>query len=204
MPKRRIFTLTLVIASITAIVSSTHAQSRHSSSPRLADSGVPNLQSAEGSPVALNRDTSTELADFLVGIQDGNRPAAVAFKAVPGDKTGRVAEFTTPRGLRMRAYTNSPDSIRFTPETPQPQAPDDIYIHIPRIVEALFGAGKTSGSGTQVGASVDTFRGVLGSIVDALGALVGRKVSKCSETVTITIDEDGKTTTTVVFKCTKS
>lgn len=121
----------------------------------------------------------------------GTRPAeALVFKPIPGDPKNRMAEFTTPAGVRMRAVTDGPDSIHFT-AVDQAQMPMDIYLHGARVVERLSGG---------VGASIDLFstKGAFGS---ALGHLTGKKVSGCKTTITITIGEDGSIHTTMQIEC---
>lgn len=127
----------------------------------------------------------------LTGSQKENRPAeALVFKPIPGDPKNRMAEFTTPQGMRMRAVTDGPDSIHFT-AVDQAQMPMDIYLHGARVVERLSGG---------VGASIDLFstKGAFGS---ALGHLTGKKVSGCKTTITITIGEDGSIHTTMQIEC---
>ncbi|HYW73738.1 MAG TPA: hypothetical protein VE961_22130 [Pyrinomonadaceae bacterium] len=170
----------------------------------LLRSGFAHSQAQRGSssgPFAadLNPEPTKNRADLSGGFQGGTRRGALVFKPIPGDRNNQMAEFTTPGGMKMRAITNGPDSIRFTP-VDQTQGLADIYLHQPRVVERLS-AGTESG---DAGGSVESFRSVLGTIKDALGRLFGAKVSNCSQTITITVDDDGKTTTTVTLKCTRN
>ena len=135
------------------------------------------------------------LADSPAGFQGEMKPTqSLVFKPINGDKNKRVAEFTTPDGIKIRAVTEGLDTIRFTP-VDQTQSPFDIYLHSPRAVEQVSGG---------VGASVDLFEGLFGPLANAVGRFSGKKVSNCSQTITITIDENGKTTTTISLKCTKA
>jgi hypothetical protein len=128
----------------------------------------------------------------LTGSQRASRPAeALVFKPIAADPKNRMAEFTTPEGVRMRAVTDGPDSIHFIP-VDQAQMPVDIYLHSPRAVEKLSGG---------VGASMDLFGGLRGAFASALGHFTGKKVSGCKTTITITIGEDGSIHTTMQIEC---
>jgi len=192
----------LLLAPI-ALGCSAQAQTPATTDHKLADIRQENTSTSNASVVAVSMNPATQLGKFLSTFQKSNKPEPLVFKSVPGDKNTRMAEFTTPSGLRMRAFTNGPDNVRFSP-VDQSQGLADIYLHCPRVVERLSGGVGSGGPASSgVGASVDSFKTGLGAIADAIGRLFGKKLSNCSQTITITVDEDGKTTTTVSLKCTK-
>lgn len=149
------------------------------------------LIAAVCSTSAQKRDLQqTGTGSSLTGSQEGNRPPeALVFKPIPGDPKNRMAEFTTPKGVRMRAVTDGPDDIHFTP-VDQRQTFMDIYLHCPRAVEKLSG---------DVGATIDLFGGIFGG--GGTSRWVGMKLSNCKVTTTVVIDENGKTTTTIKTTC---
>ena len=179
----------LAIASLLiATVCSASAQERDLQHAGTGSSTAQDRTASSVSPSQLNEQAKAS-ADLRSGSQEANRPAeALIFKPIPGDPKNRMAEFITPKGVRMRAITNGPDDIHFTP-VDQTQMFADIYLHSPRAVEKLSGG---------VGATIDLF-GNVGGMTRWFGG--SAKVSNCKVTTTVVIDENGKTTTTIKTTC---
>src|ERR1700730_4300718 len=107
----KILYLVLTIAWITMTLGSAQAQSSISRNPRTPETMNKIAAPSNASSITLNIEQAA-LTNSLFAIQEASDREALIFKPVPGEENARVAEFTTPNGLRMRAFTNGPNSIR--------------------------------------------------------------------------------------------
>jgi len=187
----KILYLVMPIVWITMTLGLVQAQSLTSRNPRLAGTIARSALPSNTSSTALNIETMNALADGIPGLQGEARRELLIFKPVPGEKNARVAEFTTPKGLRMRAFTNGPNSIRFASTEP---SSNFAAINV-------NGPGAVGTMSAGAGAKVDSISGVLGQLRDAIGRLFGKL--QCETTVTVTIDSSGITKTSIVSTCKK-
>src|SRR6266513_4148725 len=102
MTKNPIRYLPLLMAAI-ALSSLGHAQGPATTNRKPADLNQNNRPTANASVVAVGMNPVTQLMKKIP-----SKPEPLVFKPAPGDKNTRMAEFTTPDGLRMRAFTNGP------------------------------------------------------------------------------------------------
>jgi hypothetical protein len=189
----KIVYLIVPVAWITMTLGLVQAQSLTSRNPRRAGTIARSALPSNTSSTALNIETMTALVDGIPGLQEETRRELLIFKPVPGEKNARVAEFTTPNGLRIRAFTNGPNSIRFTSTEP---SANFAAINI-------NGAGAVGTTSLGAGAKIDSISGALRKLGDALGLLSGAGNLKCETTVTVTIDSNGITKTSIVSVCEK-
>ena len=187
----KILYLIVPIAWITMTLGLVQAQSLAPRNPRLAGTIARSALPSNTSTTALNIEPMTALSDLIRGSQEETRRELLIFKPVPGEKNARVAEFTTPKGLRMRAFTNGPNSIRFASIEPSSNF-SAINVNGPGAVGTM-----SVGAGTKI----DSISGVLGQLRDAIGKLFGKL--QCKTTVTVTIDSNGITSTSITSTCQK-
>src|SRR5258706_7659680 len=107
----------LLTTCIAVASASVQAQNIEARNPRIAGT-TGNALPSNASSIPLTIEPAAALGDFIRGFQGEARREPLTFKPIPGERNARVAEFTTPGGLRMRAYTSGPNSIRFTPADP--------------------------------------------------------------------------------------
>jgi len=190
-------TIAWIALTIALTVSTARAQSRDSRlSPPATTNSVINhdAKPTNVSPASSNIEPAFALADFLDSFQGTNRPAALVFKPSPDNANVRVAEFTTASGVRLRAFANGPNQIRFV--TVDQSSPLEMIFNGRNVV------GSVSGNAGPV---VEPMLSGLGALFAAVrnlvgGGTAGKKIAHCKTTITTTID-NGKVTSSVDTRC---
>jgi hypothetical protein len=192
MIKNPILHLVLPLAFLAATLGSVQAQNLKSRDLKPAHTSKRTSKAS----TTLDIEPTAALTNSLLDFQERTGRELLIFKLIPGEKNARMAEFTIPNGLRMTAFTNGPNNIRFAPAGP---SADFAAINV-----SGPGAVGTMSGGT--GARIDAVNGALGALRDAFAKLFGGGGGgklKCKTAVTVTIDENGITTTQITRSCTK-